>query len=88
MNARANKTGAAGAADHPGGDANGAGVAASAATSFRVAYHDGPPAITYAGSRWERDVEKTLTADEWAAIQARPSHAQHGFAAKPASAAE
>lgn len=39
--------------------------------TLNVAYHDGPPAIQYFGSRWERGVAKQVSVEAWAAMQER-----------------
>lgn len=45
----------------------------------KAAYHDGPPEIQFAGRRWLRDMPQDLTAQEWAAMQARPDFKHFDF---------
>ena len=54
-------------------------AAAEAPATFNVAYHDGPPAINFFGVRWERGKAQTVTAGQWAAMQARPDCAPFEF---------
>lgn len=51
----------------------------SAPASLSVAYHDGPPAISFFGSRWERGKAKSVSAGDWAAMQARADCAPFDF---------
>lgn len=54
-------------------------TAAPITPTGRAAYHDGPPEIEFAGRRWLRGQAQALTADEFAALQARPDAAGFGF---------
>lgn len=51
----------------------------TAAADVKVAYHDGPPTLTFYGRRWSRGVGQTVTADVWAAMQARADCAPFDF---------
>lgn len=53
--------------------------AAAPAPDVSVAYHDGPPSLGYFRSRWERSKPKTVSAADWAAMQARPDCALFDF---------
>lgn len=44
-----------------------------------VAYHDGPPEIGFSGRHWQRGVAQPVTAEEWAAMQARADFNEFNF---------
>ena len=46
---------------------------------FQVAFHQGPPQISFAGRNWQRGVPQSVTAEEWAAMQARSDCAPFDF---------
>lgn len=46
----------------------------------RVAYHAGPPEIEFAGRRWQRGVEQSVSADQLSAMCARPDFSIFSFA--------
>lgn len=45
----------------------------------RVAYHDGPPEIRFAGLPWRRGVADTISAEKWAEMQARGDFREFDF---------
>lgn len=47
--------------------------------SVRVAYHDGPPEIRFAGLPWRRGVADTITAEKWAEMNARGDFHEFDF---------
>jgi len=63
-------------ADNPAAAAD---AAASQAATINVAYHDGPPAIGYFGSRWERGKSKSVSSADWDAMRARADCAPFDF---------
>ena len=60
----------------------------SAAKPLRVAYHDGPPEIGYAGLSWQRGVVKEVTAHTWSVMQARSDFAPFDFRIEPDTPAD
>lgn len=64
----------------------------SASQTVSVAYHDGPPQISFWGRLWHRGDAQTIDADEWAAMKARFDFAPFQFRptaqAAPAAPAE
>lgn len=48
----------------------------------RVAYHKGPPAITFYGRDWRRDVAQSIPIEDWIAMNNRPDIAGFGFTEK------
>lgn len=60
--------------------------------SLSVAYHDGPPQISFNGRLWTRGDAQTIDADEWAVMKARADFAPFQFRptaqAAPAAPAE
>ena len=50
-----------------------------ARTELRVAYHAGPEEIGFCGRTWQRGVAQSVTADEWAAMQARGDIEEFNF---------
>lgn len=44
-----------------------------------VAYHEGPEAIGFGGRHWQRDIAQTVSADEWAFMQARADFNEFKF---------
>lgn len=58
-------------------------AAVEAARSVRVAYHDGPPAIHFAGLPWRRGVADTITAAKWAEMRARGDFPEFDFRVEP-----
>ncbi len=53
---------------------------------LQVAFHQGPPQISFAGRNWQRGVAQPVTADEWAAMQARGDFAPFDFKPTPPDA--
>lgn len=51
---------------------------------MRVAYHEGPPEVTFHGIRWQRDVPQTVTPAQWAGMLARPDIKEFDFKVSPA----
>jgi hypothetical protein len=49
------------------------------AADLRVAYHEGPADIGFCGRQWQRDVAQRVTAEEWAAMQARGDFGEFNF---------
>lgn len=47
--------------------------------SVRVAYHDGPPAIHFAGLPWRRGVADTISTEKWAEMRARADFHEFDF---------
>lgn len=47
--------------------------------SISVAYHDGPPQISFNGRLWNRGDAQTIGAGEWAAMQSRADFAPFQF---------
>lgn len=45
----------------------------------RVAYHDGPPEITFYGINWRRGEAQVVTDEAWAVIQARGDFREFDF---------
>lgn len=54
----------------------------------RVAYHDGPPEIHFAGLTWRRGVADTVTAEKWAEMQARGDFKEFDFRPETPAALE
>ncbi len=44
-----------------------------------VAYHDGPPEITFFGMDWQRGVSREVTHEQWAAMQLRGDFKEFDF---------
>lgn len=59
--------------------------AADTPAAFRVAYHDGPPSITFMGITWQRGVPQAVAAEEWAGILAREDAPGFDFRIEPAA---
>lgn len=55
--------------------------------TLRVAYHAGPPSIGYFGAQWQRGIPQAVTAEAWAAMQARADCAHFDFRIEPATPA-
>ncbi len=51
--------------------------------TVRVAYHDGPPAIHFAGLPWRRGVPLDVSAEKWAQMQARGDFREFDFREEP-----
>lgn len=60
----------------------------TAAKPLRVAYHDGPPEIGYAGLAWRRGEAKEVTAHTWSVMQARSDFASFDFRIEPDTPAD
>ena len=58
--------------------------AAPASKDLRVAYHDGPPEIHFAGLPWRRGVADTVTPALWEYMQSRSDFNQFDFRPEPA----
>jgi len=56
----------------------------AAPAPLRVAYHAGPPEISFAGLEWRRGVAKPIDLLAWSAMQAREDFAPFEF--RPADA--
>lgn len=54
----------------------------------RVAYHDGPPAIHFAGLPWTRGVAQEVTAGKWSEMRARGDCRDFDFRPEPESQAQ
>ncbi len=52
----------------------------------RLAYHDGPPAIHFAGLPWQRGVAQTVTDEKYAEVMARGDVGEFDFREEPAAA--
>lgn len=52
--------------------------------AVRVAYHQGPPEIHFAGLPWRRGVADAVSAEKWAEMQARGDF--HHFDFRPVAA--
>ena len=50
---------------------------------LQVAFHQGPPQISFAGRNWQRGVPQSVTAGEWAAMQARGDFGPFDFKPTP-----
>lgn len=50
---------------------------------LRVAYHDGPPEIGYAGLTWRRGEHKEITDHTWTVMKARGDFAPFDFRIEP-----
>ncbi|MGE0358649.1 MAG: hypothetical protein AB7P08_17235 [Burkholderiales bacterium] len=57
-------------------------AAPSRSRSVSVAYHEGPPSLTFAGRLWHRGVAQSVPAPDWAAMQQRLDFRHFNF--KPA----
>lgn len=54
-------------------------AAAQPRPAIFVAYHDGPPAIHFAGLPWRRGEAQEITREQWAAMRARGDFAPFDF---------
>lgn len=54
-------------------------AAPPAATQSRIAYHDGPPEILFAGRRWVRGIAQPVGAEELEAMKKRRDFAAYRF---------
>jgi hypothetical protein len=52
---------------------------------LRVAYHDGPPAIHFAGRPWRRGAADDVTPEQWSAMRARADFNEFDFKPEPAA---
>lgn len=50
-----------------------------APASLQVAYHGGPPDLTYRGRLWYRGKPQSVTESEWSAMRARADFAHFDF---------
>lgn len=56
-------------------------------TVLRVAYHDGPPQISFGGNTWRRGVPEAITRAAWDAMRARADFAEFDFRPEPVASA-
>ena len=59
--------------------------ASSGPSAFRVAYHDGPPNITFYNIAWQRGVPQAIAAEEWAGMIARADFKEFDFRLSPST---
>lgn len=51
----------------------------AATDTLSVKYQAGPEELNFAGRQWKRGEAQPVTADEWAAMQARADFNEHQF---------
>ena len=51
--------------------------------ALRVAYHDGPPSIHFAGMPWRRGEAQEITTAQWVAMRARGDFKDFDFKPEP-----